>query len=166
MGTDSAITRKCVILRILAIGSKMPAWVEAGFHEYAKRFTSSCSLELFEIPAEKRTKNTDIPRIIERESEKLLAAVKPNHHVIALDVKGHAWNTEQLAAELKHWQTDGRHVDLLIGGPDGLSEACLRKAHGKWSLSPLTLPHPLVRIILAEQLYRAWSLLQNHPYHR
>lgn len=144
----------------------MPSWVSDGFQEYAKRFTAGCSVELCEIPAEKRTKNSDIPRLIEREGEKLLAAIKPQHHIIALDVKGHAWSTEQLTRELKHWQTDGRHVDLLIGGPDGLSKACLQKAHGKWSLSQLTLPHPLVRIILTEQLYRAWSLLNNHPYHR
>lgn len=155
-----------MIIRILAIGNKMPSWVNEGFQDYIKRFTSNCSVELCEIPAEKRTKNTDVPRTIEREGEKLLAAIKPNHHVIALDVKGHAWSTEQLAAELKTWQVDGRHVDLLIGGPDGLSKACLNQAHSKWSLSPLTLPHPLVRIILAEQLYRAWSMLQNHPYHR
>lgn len=155
-----------MIIRILAIGTKMPSWVMEGYQDYAKRFTSGCSLELYEIPAEKRSKNADIPRIIEREGEKLLAMIKPNHYVIALDVKGHAWNTEQLATELKHWQTEGRHVDLLIGGPDGLSQACLQKAHSKWSLSPLTLPHPLVRIILAEQLYRAVSILQNHPYHR
>lgn len=155
-----------MIIRILAIGTKMPSWVTEGFQDYAKRFTSGSSLELYEIPAEKRSKNADIPRIIEREGEKLLAAIKPHHHVIALDVKGHAWSTEQLTGQLKHWQTDGRHVDLLIGGPDGLSQACLQKAHGKWSLSPLTLPHPLVRIILAEQLYRGLSILQNHPYHR
>jgi 23S rRNA (pseudouridine1915-N3)-methyltransferase len=155
-----------MIIRILAIGNKMPSWVNEGFQDYVKRFTSGCSLELYEIPAEKRSKNVDIPRIVERESEKLLAAVKPTHHVIALDVKGLAWTTQQLAEELKTWQTDGRHVDLLIGGPDGLSKTCLQKVHGKWSLSSLTLPHPLVRIILAEQLYRAVSILQNHPYHR
>lgn len=153
-------------IRILAIGDKMPAWVTDGFSDYVKRFTLGCSLELCEIPAEKRTKNADVPRIIEREGEKLIAAIKPNHYVIALDVKGQAFSTEQLAVEMKNWQTDGRHVDILIGGPDGLSKTCLLKAHSKWSLSQLTLPHPLVRIILAEQLYRAFSILQNHPYHR
>lgn len=155
-----------MIIRILAIGTKMPSWVTEGFQDYAKRFTAGCTLELCEIPAEKRPKNADIPRIMEREGEKLLAAVKPHHHVIALDVKGQSFNTDQLACQLKEWQTDGRHVDLLIGGPDGLSRECLQKAQAKWSLSPLTLPHPLVRIILAEQLYRACSILQNHPYHR
>ena len=155
-----------MIIRILAIGTKMPDWVVSGFHEYAKRFTSSCSLELCEIPAEKRTKTVDVVRIIERESEKLLAAIKPDTLVIALDVKGKSWSTEELAEKLKSWHVNGRHIDLLIGGPDGLSEKCLARADIKWSLSPLTLPHPLVRILLAEQLYRASSILQNHPYHR
>lgn len=155
-----------MIIRILAIGNKMPSWVTEGFQDYAKRFTAGSSLELCEIPAEKRTKNADIPRIMEREGEKLLAVIKPDHYVIALDVKGRTFSTEQLALELKQWQTAGRHVDLLIGGPDGLSKTCLQKAHEKWSLSSLTLPHPLVRIVLAEQLYRALSILQNHPYHR
>jgi 23S rRNA (pseudouridine1915-N3)-methyltransferase len=155
-----------MMIRILAIGTKMPAWVNDGFQDYSKRFTAACSLELCEIPAEKRTKNTDIARVMERESEKLLAAVKPGHHVITLDVKGQAWSTQQLATQMKTWQTQGQHIDLLIGGPDGLSQRCLQTAATKWSLSPLTLPHPLVRIIVAEQLYRAISILHNHPYHR
>lgn len=153
-------------IRILAIGTKMPAWVNDGFDEYAKRFAPPYSLELCEIPAEKRTKNADIERLIEREGEKLLAAINPRHYVIALDVNGQSWRTEQVAAQIKQWQAVGRPIDLLIGGPDGLSHACLHQAQLRWSLSPLTLPHPLVRIILVEQLYRAMSLLQNHPYHR
>lgn len=153
-------------LRILAIGTKMPAWVQTGFAEYAKRFTAGCTLELCEIPAEKRTKSVDLSRLIEREGERLIAALKPGSHVIALDVQGKAWDTQQLATQLKQWQTHGQTIDLLIGGPDGLAPACLQKANSKWSLSPLTLPHPLVRILLAEQLYRAQSILLNHPYHR
>ncbi|MEO8400753.1 MAG: 23S rRNA (pseudouridine(1915)-N(3))-methyltransferase RlmH [Gammaproteobacteria bacterium] len=155
-----------MLIRLLAIGTKMPAWVTAGFSEYAKRFSAGCMVELCEIPAEKRTKNADIPRIIEREGEKLLAAIKPGNYVIALDVKGHSFSTEQLAQQLKNWQAEGRNIDMLIGGPDGLANACLQRADVKWSLSCLTLPHPLVRIILVEQLYRAVSILQNHPYHR
>ena len=151
-----------MILRIIAIGNKMPDWVSCGFNEYAKRFP----LQLVEIPAEKRTKNSDIPRLIEREGEKILSIIKPHHDVVALDVKGQSWDTLQLAKQLKHWQENGKNIDLLIGGADGLSPACLQKANIKWSLSPLTLPHPLVRILLAEQLYRATTLLQNHPYHR
>lgn len=155
-----------MLIRILAIGTKMPAWVEAGYQEYAKRFPPSCSLELVEIPAEKRAKQTSIERITQREGEKLLAAMKPGNKVIALDVQGKSWSTEQLAVNLTAWHQDGRNIDLLIGGPDGLAAECLQKADIKWSLSPLTLPHPLVRIVLAEQLYRALMIMQGHPYHR
>lgn len=153
-------------IRIIAIGNKMPSWVTEGYQEYSKRFPASCTLELHEIPAEKRMKPGDIPRITQREGEKILAAIKPGNRVIALDVLGKSWSTEQLASHLKTWQQEGRDVDLLIGGPDGLAEACLKKAEMRWSLSPLTLPHPLVRILLAEQLYRAVTILQGHPYHR
>lgn len=155
-----------MIIRIFAIGDHMPDWVQTGYHDYAKRLTSPFTLKLQEIPAEKRTKNADIQRIIIRESDKLITAVNPKHQIIALDVKGELWSTEKLSAQLKTWQTTGLHLDLLIGGPDGLSEACLKQSHLRWSLSPLTLPHPIVRIILAEQLYRAVSILKNHPYHR
>jgi 23S rRNA (pseudouridine1915-N3)-methyltransferase len=88
------------------------------------------------------------------------------HHVIALDVKGKAWSTEQLALEMKNWLQSGKNIDLLVGGPEGLSNACLEKAHEKWSLSPLTFPHIIVKLIIAEQIYRAYSILQGHPYHR
>ncbi len=153
-------------IRLLTITHKSPAWIQAGYEEYAKRLPPTCALELIEIPAEKRTANADMKRIIEREAEKMLAAIKPNHHVIALDVKGKLWSTQQLSAQLAHWQQDGRNRDILIGGPDGLSPHCLQKAEHTWSLSPLTFPHILVRLIVAEQIYRAWSILQQHPYHR
>lgn len=155
-----------MLIRLLAVGTKMPAWIEQGFLEYAKRFSPACQIELIEIPAAKRTKNSVIERLVEEEGEKLLAAIKPGNHVIALEIKGKMWSTEQLAEQLKNWQSERRNIDLLVGGPDGLSNRCLQKAETKWSLSPLTLPHPLVRVILAEQLYRAVSILQNHPYHR
>ena len=155
-----------MLIRLLAIGTKMPSWIEEGFVEYAKRFPPSCQLELVEIAAAKRTKNSVSERLIEQESEKLMAAIKPGNHIIALEVKGTMWSTEQLAQQLENWQNGRRNIDLLIGGPDGLSGHCLQKAETKWSLSKLTLPHPLVRIIVAEQLYRAVSILQNHPYHR
>lgn len=153
-------------IRLLAIGNKLSSWVEEGFKEYVKRFPASCYLELVEIPAEKRSKQSDIQRLIDKEGEKLLAAIKPGNRVIALEVNGQLWSTEKLADNLKNWQGEGRNIDLLVGGADGLSKACLKKADIHWSLSPLTLPHPLVRILVAEQLYRAVSILQNHPYHR
>jgi 23S rRNA (pseudouridine1915-N3)-methyltransferase len=155
-----------MLIRILALGNRMPSWVNEGYQEYAKRFPPSCTLELVEIPAEKRTKQSDIARITEREGQKLLSQIKPGNRVIALDVKGQSWSTEKLADNLKNWHMEGRNIDLLIGGPDGLAAECIQKADTKWSLSPLTLPHPLVRIVLAEQLYRALTILQNHPYHR
>lgn len=155
-----------MLIRVLAIGNKMPSWVNEGYQDYAKRFPPSCLFELVEIPAEKRSKQSSTARIIELEGQKLLSAIKPGNRVIALDVKGQSWSTEQLSVQLKNWHLDGRNTDLLIGGPDGLSSECLKKAEIKWSLSALTLPHPLVRIVLVEQFYRALSILQNHPYHR
>lgn len=153
-------------IRLLVIGNKLPHWINEGVQEYVKRFPASSYLEVVEIPAEKRTKQSDIPRLIEREGEKLLAAIKPGNLVIALAIKGQLWSTEKLADQVKLWQSTGTHIDLLIGGADGLSHACLQKADIHWSLSPLTLPHALVRVIVAEQLYRAVSILQHHPYHR
>jgi 23S rRNA (pseudouridine1915-N3)-methyltransferase len=153
-------------IRILTITHKCPAWVQEGYIEYAKRLPAQCSLELVEIPAEKRTANADLQRIAEREGEKMLAAINQRHHVIALDVKGEAWNTEKLASEMGNWLQSGRNIDLLVGGPEGLASSCVAKAQQKWSLSPLTFPHIIVRLIVAEQIYRAHSILQGHPYHR
>ena len=152
-------------VRILTITHKSPAWIQAGYEEYAKRLPLN-TLELIEIPAEKRHANAYLKRIAEREGEKMLQVIKPTSRVIALDIKGKAWSTEQLAKQLTKWQQDGRHVDLLVGGPEGLSPACLERAEEKWSLSPLTFPHFLVRVLIAEQIYRAVSILQQHPYHR
>lgn len=155
-----------MLFRIITIGTKMPSWINEGYQDYAKRFPPGWAVELYEIPAEKRTKNADIQRIIKQEGEKILSIVKSHHRVIALDVKGKSWTTEQLAKHLQNFSQEKQNIDLLIGGPDGLSEACLKRAEIRWSLSPLTLPHPLVRVILVEQLYRGLSILQNHPYHR
>jgi 23S rRNA (pseudouridine1915-N3)-methyltransferase len=96
----------------------------------------------------------------------MLGAVGERERVIALDVAGRGCSTEQLAGQLRDWLQDGRDLSLLIGGPDGLAAECLARADQRWSLSPLTLPHPLVRVLLAEQLYRAWTLVSGHPYHR
>lgn len=144
----------------------MPDWVQAGYSEYAKRLPRECALELKEIPLATRSKNTDIARAIEKESESILASIPTQERVIALDVLGKPQTTQTLADALRDWQMQGGNTSLLIGGPDGLSANCLARANQRWSLSGLTLPHPLVRIVLAEQLYRAWSLLNHHPYHR
>jgi 23S rRNA (pseudouridine1915-N3)-methyltransferase len=144
----------------------MPGWVNTGTDEYASRMPSQCQLLIREVAAEKRTKNSDLQRIRQTEGDKLLAAIPDGNLVITLDVKGKVWSTEQLAQQLDSWMMSGRDVSLLVGGPEGLSPACLQRAEQSWSLSPLTFPHPLVRIVVAEQLFRAWSILTNHPYHR
>lgn len=153
-------------LTIVAIGTRMPGWVTEGYQDYAKRLPRECALELKEIPLSGRGKNADIARAIEKESELMLAAIPAQERVIALDVEGRSQSTEMVARQLSQWQMEGGNTSFLIGGPEGLAGACLNRADARWSLSDLTLPHPLVRIVLAEQLYRGWSLLNNHPYHR
>ncbi|GAB2921011.1 23S rRNA (pseudouridine(1915)-N(3))-methyltransferase RlmH [Rheinheimera gaetbuli] len=153
-------------LILIAVGSKMPAWVQSGYDEYARRFPRDLPLELIEIAAGKRGKNADIKRILEMEGEKMLAAVPKGSRIVTLEVTGANWSSPQLAGKLTDWQRDGRDVCLLIGGPEGLAPACIAASEAKWSLSALTLPHPMVRVVLAESLYRAWSICTNHPYHR
>lgn len=153
-------------LHLIAVGSKMPGWVEQGYREYAKRLPPECGLTLHEIQAGKRGKNADIVRLTRQEGEKMAGAIPKGARVVALEVQGKAWTTEQLACRLNHWLGEGRDVALLVGGPEGLEPGLSASADERWSLSPLTLPHPLVRIVLAEQLYRAWSILKGHPYHR
>lgn len=158
-------------LKVLAVGQKMPAWVMTGYQEYQKRMPRECSLEVVEIAPAKRTKSKiikagDIQKIIEDESKRILANIKPDDYVVALDLSGKNWSTSELSKKLESWQGFHARVIFLIGGPDGLSPACLQRANAKWCLSALTFPHPLVRVILAEQLYRGWSLMNNHPYHR
>lgn len=153
-------------LHLIAVGNKMPGWVEQGYREYAKRLPPECGLTLHEIPAGKRGKNADIVRLTRQEGEKMAAAIPKGARIVALEVQGKAWTTEQLAERLDCWLGEGRDVALLIGGPEGLEPGLSASADERWSLSPLTLPHPLVRIVLAEQLYRAWSILKGHPYHR
>lgn len=153
-------------LHLIAVGQRMPAWVEQGYGEYAKRLPTECTLKLHEIPAGKRGKNADIVRLTRQEGEKMAAAIPKGARVVALEVEGKAWTTEQLAGRLETWMGDGRDVALLIGGPEGIEPALSAGADERWSLSPLTLPHPLVRIVVAEQLYRAWSIIKGHPYHR
>lgn len=153
-------------LRLICVGQKMPDWVSQGYTDYARRMPPELPLELVEIPMAHRGKNPDIARLMQKESDAILAAAGARDRVVALEVGGRPWSTEKLASQLENWQQDGRDVSFLVGGPDGLAEACRQRADQLWSLSPLTLPHPLVRILLAEQLYRAWSITRNHPYHR
>jgi 23S rRNA (pseudouridine1915-N3)-methyltransferase len=151
---------------LIAVGTRMPKWIEAGFAEYASRLPRECNLHLIEITAGKRGKRIPVERIVREEGERMLAAIPRGARAIALDSTGLQWNTPQFAEHLNSWLGDGRDVALLVGGPEGLASVCLDCAEASWSLSPLTFPHPLVRIVVAEQLYRAWSILHNHPYHR
>lgn len=146
----------------------MPAWVEAGYQEYAQRLTTApdLKLSLHEIPLQNRSNPKAITQLLTKESEALLAALSPKDHVVALDLRGKLWSTAQLSQRLTHWMEHTPSVKFLVGGPEGLSSACLARAQEQWSLSPLTFPHPLVRIMMAEQIYRAWSLLHHKPYHR
>ena len=153
-------------IKLIAVGQKMPSWVETGFSIYAQRLPRDCTLELIEIPAAKRTRNQLADKWMEKEGEVILKAIHHSDWVVALDVKGKSWSTPQLAQQLTNWQSLGCNVSLLVGGPDGLSPECLSRANQKWSLSDLTLPHPMVRVLLAETIYRAWSVTVNHPYHR
>ncbi len=153
-------------IQLIAVGTRMPGWVDEGFKEYAKRLPRECSLRLVEIPLGRRPKSGDVSRAMAEEGERMLAAIPKGALVVALEVDGRSWSTEDLAGQLDGWLGSGQDVALLVGGPDGLAPACQERAQQRWSLSALTLPHPLVRVLLAEQLYRAWTVYKGHPYHR
>jgi 23S rRNA (pseudouridine1915-N3)-methyltransferase len=155
-----------VRLRVIAVGGKMPGWVSDGVAEFSRRLPRELRLDWRDIPLAHRGKGSNAEQLRVKEGEKILEAIAPADRVIALDVRGRSWSTAQLAQQMQKWLMSGDNYSLLIGGPDGLSEDCLARADQRWSLSDLTLPHPLVRIILAEQLYRAWTINTNHPYHR
>ena len=153
-------------LTIIAVGTKMPAWVEQGFSEYSKRLPREWKPKLVEVSVAKRSKSSNVEQLKEQEANAILAAIPKNSYVVALEVSGASWTTPTLSEKMAQWQHEPQNICLLIGGPDGLAETCLSLSRERWSLSALTLPHPLVRIVLIEQLYRAWTILQNHPYHK
>ena len=153
-------------LLVAAVGQRMPGWVNEAWTEYARRMPSTLGLSLREISLSRRGKNADTKRLTVTESKALFEAMPARARIIALDVKGQQWSTEKLAVKLEEWMGDGRDVGFMIGGPEGIATEIMNKAEIRWSLGPLTLPHPLVRVVLAEQLYRAWTITQNHPYHR
>lgn len=153
-------------IHLIAAGSRMPGWIQEGFKEYAKRLSRECTLCLKEIPLHRRGKGGNISRQIEAEGIQMTAAIPQGTYVIALDKDGQQWTTDELARHLAGWLQQGLDLALLIGGPEGLAPVCLERAAIRWSLSQLTFPHSLVRVLVAEQFYRAWSLLQSHPYHR
>ncbi|MBF0470350.1 MAG: 23S rRNA (pseudouridine(1915)-N(3))-methyltransferase RlmH [Gammaproteobacteria bacterium] len=153
-------------IHLVAIGTKMAPWVESGYAEYARRLPAECALRLHPLKLHHRGKGADIQRLLRREGEDILAATPKGARRVALEVKGKGYTTPQLAQRLEQWLQGGCDVALWVGGPDGIDPQVSRQADELWSLSPLTLPHPLVRVLVAEQLYRSWSLLQGHPYHR
>lgn len=153
-------------IRLIAVGTRSPAWVQAGFADYAARLPGPYRLELTEIPAAKWTKNADRERLKRGEGDRILAALPASALMVALDVQGRIRSTETLTQDLERWLASGRHLVFVIGGAEGLSPACLAASSEQWSLSPLTLPHALVRIVVAEQIYRAYSSLTGQPYHR
>jgi len=152
-------------LRIISVGHKMPAWVEAACVEYIKRMPRELSLEIIEIKPEKRAAGNSTENIQELEAKRILEAVGKDF-LIACDERGQEVTTLQLAEKMQFWQALGRDASLVIGGADGLHTSLKQRADWLWSLSKLTLPHAFVRILLCEQLYRAHSVNQNHPYHR
>ncbi len=150
---------------VLAVGNRMPAWIEAGFQEYAKRMPRGARMELREVRPGNRA-GGGAGRALEEERDRIRAALPPDCEAVALDERGKAVTTAQLAAQIERWRGGGRDVAFVIGGPDGLHPEIKRQAQRMMSLSPMTLPHGLARVLLAEQLYRAVSLLAGHPYHR
>lgn len=153
-------------IHLLAVGRRMPAWVTAGYAEFARRMPPECRIMLKEIEPGRRGKSDDATRAMAEEGARMLAALPKAARVIALDERGQIWSSADLSRRLQAWMQDGRDVALLIGGADGLAPAVGRRAETSWSLSKLTLPHALVRVLVSEQLYRAWSIHAGHPYHR
>src|SRR5688572_19591088 len=153
-------------LRVLAVGHRMPAWVDAGFNEYARRMPPDARIELIAVKAQARAGGSSVLRALEAEDKRIRAALPAGSIKVVLDERGKLLSTKDLAGRIERWRTMGRDVAFVVGGADGLAETVKRGAELAWSLSPLTLPHGLARVVLAEQLYRAVSILHNHPYHR
>jgi len=155
-----------VKLRLIAVGTRMPDWVDAAFADYTRRLPPEYGFALQEIAVTPRGKNADIARLKRDEGEKILKALPRDTRLVTLDERGTQWTTGQLATRLSAWLQDGRDVALAIGGPDGHAPEVLTRADESWGLSKLVLPHALVRVVVAEAIYRAWSVNANHPYHR
>lgn len=152
-------------MRVLTIGTRMPDWVSRGVEEYAKRMPREVPVEWCEIPASKRSRDTAERRMLE-EAKEIERRLKDQESIVVLDVDGTVVSTEAIAAAMMTWQDQGTQIAFVIGGPDGVQSQLKAKAIAKWSLGRITLPHPLARVVLAEQLYRAWSINAGHPYHR
>lgn len=153
-------------IRLIAVGDRQPAWVDDAFRTYTERFPREWQFRIDTIATAKRTKKETATRAVNTEAQRVLAKLKADEQLVLLDEQGTHLSSHALAARLDDWQFDGRKLNFLIGGPDGVSTDCHERANFTWSLSKLTLPHGLARVLFAEQLYRAWSLRAGHPYHR
>jgi 23S rRNA (pseudouridine1915-N3)-methyltransferase len=155
-----------VHIRLLAVGDRQPGWVDEAFSNYTGRFPRDWKFRLDCIATARRSKNSKAAQAIDAEGEQILSHIKPTEQVVLLDERGKQMTSQALAGKLSDWQADGRDLCFVIGGPDGVTENCRQRADVTWSLSKLTLPHGLARVLFAEQLFRAWSLQTGHPYHR
>lgn len=153
-------------IRLIAVGDRQPPWVDEAFRNYGGRFPSQWKFRMDVIATAKRSKAENARRAIEAESELILGKLAGDEQAVLLDERGKQLTSKSLAGRLSGWQADGRDLAFIIGGPDGVSDECRQRADFAWSLSDLTLPHGLARVLLVEQLYRAWSLALGHPYHR
>ncbi len=153
-------------IHLFAVGHKMPAWIQSGFEEYAKRMPPELRIELHEIKPEHRSSARSAESVMQLEAQRIGAALPASAHLIVLDERGKDLTTRQLAQQLEQWQQSGQDIALVIGGADGIAPALKQRAALMLRVSSLTLPHGMVRVLLAEQLYRAVSILKNHPYHR
>ena len=151
---------------VVAVGSNMPAWVDQAWTEYSKRIRGAIKVELREIAAVRRGKQADIGKVVQAEESRITAAVAGRDRVIALDRCGKSVSTRDMAQQMTAWMQDSPRVALVIGGPEGLSSRFLESCQATWSLSAMTFAHPVARVVLAEQLYRGYSIIQGLPYHR
>jgi len=153
-------------IRLIAVGDRQPSWVDEAFSTYSGRLPREWKFRLDSITTARRSKNDKSNAAKEEEGAQVLARIEAAEQVVLLDERGKQYRSADLAVQLGNWQSDGRDLCFVIGGPDGVSAACKARADSIWSLSNLTLPHGLARVLFAEQMYRAWSLQVGHPYHR
>ena len=155
-----------LVIHFIVVGQKMPKWVQTGYAEYEKRLPKACQLKLVELPMATRGKTGSVDKYKVEEAKRIEVAIPKGAALVILDENGQQPSTLKFADKLESWLGNGQDIALVVGGPDGLHADLIQKATWKWSLSKLTLPHPMVRVLVAEQIYRAWSVIQNHPYHR
>ena len=153
-------------VNVIAVGEKLPSWVNIAIDDYAKRIRGMFNIRITEIPVEKRCKTKSLEQVINAEGDRILQLIQPNTFVAALEVKGKPYTSETFAVEMQHLIGSGQDLAFIIGGPDGLSDACLKRANSHWSLSSFTLPHALARVVIVEQIYRAQTIITGHPYHK